>query len=221
MFDGLAITAPAMEYDTPDRPFGDEETYRSEDGPTLRALEGHPVSPQSPPTSRPREAENNAPTSDTEEEDQTPTTLISFDVEATEPQENATGSWSAELRSAQEPATTVGIKYRITGLTMLPTIMATEGLREIVAGILVMPLEALMVRVIGRAYRTSAGLPVGDLYGVSGWISLGVQTQENLFSVIAAQVAITGVVWAGFIVGSQWYVEGKKERQDSVKDKSS
>lgn len=211
-----------MEYDTPDRPFEDEETYRSEDGPTLRALEGHQVPPQSPPISRPREPENNAPTSDTEEEDQTPTTLISFDVEATEPQENATGSWSAELRSAQEPATTVGTKYRITGLTMLPTIMATEGLREIVAGILVMPLEALMVRVIGRAYRASAGLAIGDMYDANGWISLRVQTQENLFSVLATQVAVTGVVWVCFIVGSQWYVKaGKKERLDSVKEKSS
>jgi hypothetical protein len=213
MFTGLAIAAPTMEYDTPDRPVDTGEAPRSEDSPTLRALEGlpGPGPPPSPPTREPEHVAG----SDDEEEEETPTTLISFDVEATEPVETAHGTWSAELRSAQEPVVSVGINYRTTGLTMLPTIMATEGLREVIAGMLVMPLEALMVRIIGRAYRTSAGLEVTDMYGMDLGLRLGLQGFENVFSVLSAQVAITGMVWAGFIVGSQWYAGTQGADQQS------
>jgi hypothetical protein len=198
MFSGMAISAPTMEYDTPDRPFDDRTVFRSEDEPTLRALEGLPVSDQMGPT---RNEPDHA--SSDEEEDNTPTTLISFDVEEAENRvENTQGTWSAELRSAQEePKVSPTVKYRITGLTMLPPIMATEGLRDVFAGILVTPIEALMVRVIGRAYRVSAGLPVTEIYE----INTGIYGLGNILSALTLQLAITGIVWAGFVSGTQWW----------------
>ncbi|KAK0109405.1 hypothetical protein ONS95_002103 [Cadophora gregata] len=187
MFAGLNMSAPTMEYDTPDRP--DERQGNRSDEPTLRALEGMPAM-----------TSVHGDDSDDEEEP-AHATLISFDVEATEPVENATGTWSAELRSANEPKPTEEVKYRVTGLTMLPPIMATEGLREIVAGIIVMPLEAVMVRIIGRAYRASAGLPMVDLYPV-GFTVRGFQ---NILSALTIQLVVTGIAWAGFTIGTQWW----------------
>ena len=186
MFSGLSISAPTMEYDTPDRV--EQRSSQRSDEHTLRALEGRPAF----------ERPNRDDSSD-EEDEIAQATLISFDVEATEAVENSRGTWSAELRSANDPKPSDGIMYRVTGLTMLPPIMATEGLREIVAGILVMPLEAVMVRVIGRAYRASAGLGMDDIYLVGP----GIYGFANLFAVLTMQLAITGVAWAGFTIGTQ------------------
>jgi len=204
MFSGLNISAPAMEYDTPDRNTDDRSRYRSEDEPTLRALEGLPALDRT--ETRPPQNERDQDSSDEEDDEMTHAALISFDVEATDVVESSLGTWSAELRSANEPRPSLDVKYRVTGLTMLPPIMATEGLREVVAGIIVMPLEALMVRVIGRAYRASAGLGTEDMYQW-GFPSVG-----NLVSVLTVQLALTGVIWAGFTIGTQWWAVRRRER---------
>jgi hypothetical protein len=195
MFSGLNVAAPSMEYDTPDRPRDDRSRYRSEDEPTLRALEGLPALDRT--ETRARVNERDQDSSEEEEEELTQATLISFDVEATDVVEPSLGTWSAELRSANEPKPSQGLKYRVTGLTMLPPIMATEGLREIAAGIIVMPLEAFMVRVIGRAYRASAGLRMEDMFI---W---GVPSVWNLTIALTVQLAVTGIIWAGFTAGTQ------------------
>ncbi|KAH9210993.1 hypothetical protein DL95DRAFT_342430 [Leptodontidium sp. 2 PMI_412] len=192
VFAGLTISAPTMEYDSPDRI--QERPFYTSDEPTLRALEGLPT----------LDRQHRDESSD--EDEMAHATLISFDVEATEPVENATGTWSAELRSANEPKPLEDVKYRVTGLTMLPTFMATEGLREIIAGIVVMPLEAVMVRLIGRAYRASAGLPMDDMYP-TGFVVRGVQ---NILSVLTMQLIVTGVTWAGFTIGTQYWAARKR-----------
>ena len=225
MFSGNPEAAPAVEYDAPDRidEAGNIEVTpnihaRAEDSPTLRALEGRAATdPQEEPQRVRRETvfEMEQDSSDEEDAEMAHATLISFDVEATESMDNSRGTWSAELRSANESKQSKEVKYRVTGLTLLPTILATEGLREVIAGVLVMPLEAVMVRIIARAYRGSAGLSVSDLYQLRD----PVPAFENLFSAFALQLAVTGVVWAGFTVGSQWWgtrkyskVENKENR---------
>ncbi|KAG4434398.1 hypothetical protein IFR05_010131 [Cadophora sp. M221] len=192
VFSGLTISAPTMEYDSPDRV--QERPFYTSDEPTLRALEGLPT----------LDRQHRDESSD--EDEMAHATLISFDVEATEPVENATGTWSAELRSANEPKPSEDVKYRVTGLTMLPTFMATEGLREILASIVVMPLEAVMVRFIGRAYRASAGLPMDDIYPTR-FVVRGVQ---NILSVLTMQLVVTGVTWAGFTIGTQYWAARKR-----------
>jgi hypothetical protein len=211
MFSGIPEAAPSVEYDAPDRNMetGNGEVVpnvhvRAEDPPTLRALEGLPAADtQEEPQRVRRETvlEIEQDSSDEDDAEIAQATLISFDVEATESMDQSLGTWSAELRSANEPKQLKDIKYRVTGLTLLPTILATEGLREVIAGVLVMPLEAVMVRVIARAYRQSAGLSVSDMYRLRE----RVPAFENLFLAFALQVTVTGVVWAGFSVGSQWW----------------
>jgi hypothetical protein len=155
--------------------------------------------------------------SDEEDGETAHATLISFDVEATESMDNSLGPWSAELRSANEPKPSKEVRYRVTGLTLVPTILATEGLREVVVGVLVMPLEAVMVRVIARAYRQSAGLGVSDIYQLGEHVP----AFENLFSAFALQLAMTGVVWAGFTYGSQWWAARKYPQVEEKKKTNS
>ena len=225
MFSGIPDAAPSVEYDAPDRvseagnvEIAPNSNVRAEDLQTLRALEGRSAADyqEAPPRRERREAafEMEQDSSDEEDAEMAHATLISFDVEATESMDNSLGTWSAELRSANEPKQSKDVKYRVTGLTLLPTILATEGLREVIAGVLVMPLEALMVRVIARAYRHSAGLSVSDLYQLGEHVP----AFENLFSAFAMQMAITGVVWAGFTVGSQWWAGRRHSRGEKNKN---
>ncbi|KUJ07670.1 uncharacterized protein LY89DRAFT_659889 [Mollisia scopiformis] len=190
--------------ETYDGSVGATERERTDyDEPTLRALEGLPALERTEPR---QEREDS---SEDEEDELAHATLISFDVEPTEGAESTAGPWSAELRSANEPKLSDGVKYRVTGLTMLPAIMATEALRDIVTGVLVMPFEAIMVRVLAKAYRESAGLGIGDLCAVGSYISpLG-----NLVSVVGMQVVVTGIIWTGFTVGTQVWLGRTKLRE--------
>jgi hypothetical protein len=196
MFSGLEIATPIMEYDTPDQPTVERRRYCTEDEPTLRALEGRPALDRT--ETRMRQTERDHDSSEEEEEELTQATLISFDVEATDVVESSVGTWSAELRSANEPKTSQVLRYHVTGLTMLPAIMATEDLRPIVSGIILMPLEAFMVRVIGRAYRASAGMEMDDMF------TWGIPSVGNVFTAFAIQLVVTGVIWTGYTAGAQW-----------------
>lgn len=221
MFSGIPDAAPSVEYDAPDRineagnvGVASGVNVRAEDPQTLRALEGRPAAEyQEAPTPR-RERretifETEQDSSDEEDTELAHATLVSFDVEATESMDNSLGGWSAELRSATEPKQK-DVRYRVTGLTLLPTILATEGLREVIAGVLVMPLEAVMVRIIARAYRLSASSSVSDLYLFRDTVP----AFENLFSAFTLQLAMTGLVWAGFTYGSQWWARRKYSKVD-------
>lgn len=219
MFSGLDITAPDMEYDAPDRSSEDRVRNHGADAGTLRALEGRPAlevreereEERMRLLSRSMEQRDNP--SDDDDEELHQATLISFDVEATDTAPDATSSWSAELRSANESKPSSDVEYRVTGLTMLPTILATEGLREVAAGILVMPLEALMVRVIARAYQKSAGLDVSNIYEVLSIQDL-FPAFGSLFGCFAIQVAFTGVVWTGFTMGVQLWALHRRPRPE-------
>ena len=206
LFADLDVSAPTMEYDAPDQPDRVSRrsgTFTGEDEATLRALEGRPASDSE---LRMRHADTDSVLSDDEDGEMAHATLISFDVEATEAVENSLGTWSAELRSANEPKPPVNVEYRVTGLTMLPTFLATEGLRETICAILVLPVEAAMVRVLGRAYRQSAGLGVSDLFSVRDRLP----RIANLYGAFILQLSVTGVVWVGFTAGTQWWARNKR-----------
>jgi hypothetical protein len=191
-------SGPSLE--TYDASVGATERERTDyDEPTLRALEGLPALERS----EPRQERDD---SSEEEDELAHATLISFDVEPTEGVESTAGPWSAELRSANEPKPSDGVKYRVTGLTMLPAITATEASRDIVTGVLMMPFEAIMVRVLARAYRQSAGLGTGDLWLVDSWT----YPVMNLVSVVGMQVVVSGIILAGFTVGAQAWLRRAK-----------
>lgn len=199
MFAGMLEVPPLMEYDTPDHD----------------AHSGIPPPQEQPsapvielPTSGRSETQSGNHDSDEEEVEISQASLISFDVEPTESMEPSVGQWSAELRSAQEQKSTGQLRYRVTGITMLPAIMATEVLREVVVGALVLPMEALMVRLIARAYQASAGLSVDDIYSMNG-LPHGFL---NLLSAFCMQAAISGLVWMGFTWSSQKWVAHDRRR---------
>jgi hypothetical protein len=207
MFSGIPDAAPSMEYDAPDRinvvediEIAPDPTFQGENAHSLQALEGQATESVPPPEidSRPAFFDVGQESSEEEEMETAHATMISFDVEQTETQDNTVGTWSAELRSTNSPRRSKRKQYHVTGLTLLPTILATEALREVIAGILVMPLEALMARIIARAYRKSAGASVADLYT----LFQPVPVAENLLSAFALQVVIAGTTWAGFTLVS-------------------
>ncbi|KAF4633624.1 hypothetical protein G7Y89_g4486 [Cudoniella acicularis] len=221
MFSGMQDASPIAEFDTPDRGMEERTHHRAEDEPTLRALEGLPALERT--ETRSRQIERDSDSSVADDGEVTHATLISFDVEATEAVESplgALGTWSAELRSANEPKQSDEPRYRVTGLTVLPPIMATEGLREIIAGIIVMPVEAAMVRVIGHACRASSGSGMGDIYPVtSGLAGFGLTGVDNIIAVLLLQLGLTGVVWAGFTVGTQWWASRNRESEGETQEK--
>jgi hypothetical protein len=195
----------------------------------LLDVQEHPVSSPGHETSQPRLSElpnqnstvsgnSNAPTqheatldalegrqthrddsSDEEDHEISQQTLITFDVEATELSADVVGSWSAELRSANEPPPREPA-YQITALTMLPMFLATEGLTTVVSSFVMLPIESLMVRIVAKAYRRSTGMGTGDMYSGFGitWGSIG-----NVIAAQGIQMVVTGVIWAALVVGSQ------------------
>ena len=205
IFSGLSGHAPLMEFDTPDMTLEEERSRRGEDTATLRALEGLPaLDRDGREETHMRQSTIDAGDDSSEDgnDEMQQATLISFDVEATEAVESSLGTWSAELRSANEPVPLESINYRTTGLTMLPVILAAEGLREIFAGLLVLPLESVMARVVARAYRQDAGLGVSDLYTVGA--VKGFLGRRSLVGVFTLQVVLTGAIWAGFTLTTEW-----------------
>jgi hypothetical protein len=211
MFAGLSVQPPLMEYDTPDHDTETEIRVVMEEEPILPSIETLPPLERIETRSR-----NND--SDEEEVEISQASLISFDVEPTEVIEPSLGQWSAELRSSHEPKSTGVVKYSVTGITMLPTIMATEALREVVVGMIVLPIETFMVRIIGRAYQASAGLDMDNLYLANGQPS----GFANLLAVFGMQLAVSGIVWAGFTWSTQrWAASNRKSLiQEAEKDNS-
>lgn len=181
MFTGLASGTPGIDYDTPDRS-DDWPTAASEDRETLRALEGHPPAHSEEEQRLWEQRDIHSPiASDAGWEAQQRT--FSLDVEA---RPNSGGLWAAELWSANDSKSSGLKRYRVTGLTMLPTILAAEGFREILASAAVLPLETAMVRVVGIAYQRSAGISTADMYSIFDLKSL-VPLAGNIFGTFAAQ----------------------------------
>ncbi|KAA8575881.1 hypothetical protein MFRU_059g00040 [Monilinia fructicola] len=205
MFAGLGVKTNIWDFDTPDNQEENDPIHGGEED-TLRALEGLPALERTGPRSR---RHTNASTSVDEDDDARPT-LISFDVDSTStPVEPSfgLGTWSAELRSANDPNESRDIKYRKTGLTMFPTILAAEAFRELAASILITPLEAIMLRFIGRAYGSRIGLDLVDFYE----IGFQMPSLKHLISSWAFQFIATGIVWGSYTLAIEYLADSKKE----------
>lgn len=138
--------------------------------------------------------------------DMVSTTLISFDVEATEATDPPAGQWSAELRpnvaegsrsdgpaharSARQPT------YRSTVLTRLPATLAADIFTWVAMDVLWAPVEAVVWRRLVTSFAGARGVTVPGLYPV--W-SLGVSRHmiANFIGVELAQFFILFDVWVG------------------------
>lgn len=187
---------------------------RSEDEPTLRALEGLPASEQPTPRSRTFDRDT-AESTDEDDDELNHTTLISFDVEATEPVETSLGTWSAELRSAIDQKPPGSTQYRMTSVTMLPAILATEAIGDVVTWILMLPFDAMCVRLLARDYRTHAGMGVSDIHSVS----MRPYALGNLCAAATLQLGISALIWAGFSLGARW-IARKYRREENANEEA-
>lgn len=216
MFSGLGVNPPTMEFDTPDAEMRSSRgTPRAEDALTLRTLEGRSAVGTPDRTGNETNQEDHEASEGEDEAEVNHATLVSFDVEATESVDAANGSWSAELRSANDSRQPKIAKYRVSGITLLPTIMATEGIKELASSVIALPLEYVMVRVRSsqlfcpRSYAESCPpQAIARAYGRKGVLALSLSdfSQRNapVLSAFAIQFICTGVVWAGFTAAVYW-----------------
>jgi hypothetical protein len=166
---------------------------------TLHALEGRAVNPVGA-ANHDRDHEDDSSDDDNDDHEISQQTVITFDVEAEEISDPGAsmGTWSAELRNTNEsenelPKTP---KYRITPLTMLPLLLAVDGLLAVLTHIVSLPFEAAMVRIIGHAYGVNSDM-FAIRFGVP-WKAMG-----NLLAVYSIELVATGVIWTGFTLVSQ------------------
>jgi hypothetical protein len=127
------------------------------------------------------------------------TQFISFDVEATETTD--IGTWSAELRNSAEPKPNGA--YCESELTLFPAALATTGLATILTSVVLLPFEALLMRSIVYAWGGKVG-------------GFGRQAVANLAVLTAAEICITGGVWALYTSGVQLldYLEKDETSED-------
>lgn len=130
-------------------------------------------------------------------------TIFSFEYEVTDTLISSNTPYSATLRpqqSAKSKNDDPDLLFRVTGLTMMPTILAFEMSREVVAGLICLPLETLMVRSLATAYRHSAGLGTKDLFPAlplkNLWLSKAVLSKVLI--ILGMQFVVSGVIWAAY-----------------------
>lgn len=166
---------------------------------TLQTLEGQP-SDSTIINNLNRDHEGESSDEDSEGNEISQQTVITFDIEAEQisDPEVPMGAWSAELRNTNENENDLPkpLAYRITPLTMLPLLLAVDGLLAILTHIFTLPLEAAMVRIIGRAYGANRDMfAVG--FGIP-WKGMG-----NLMAIYSIELAVSGIIWTGFTLLSQ------------------
>ena len=192
----------------------------TEDQPTLRALEGLPALEQS--TLPADQASSDDGSDDGQTRRRRPVeAMLSFEFEAADADVHNGAPYAATLRSSAQPKSSTGTVYKVTGMTVMPSILACQGITEFVSSILAIPFEAAMVRVLGSAYRRSAGLGVEDLWAPVGFggYRFSFTSLKNLLVVLALQFVITGALWTGYTAVVDWvrrFVTVEKKESDGT-----
>ena len=165
--------------------------------------------------------------------DMVSTTLISFDVEATDATDPPPGQWSAELRpNVAEGSRSEGgavqsrparrPTYRSTALTRLPSTMAADQLAWLTTGIVAAPVESLAVRWFVSSFARARGLSVAGMYPLwsLGWSR---HTVANFVGMLLVQFFIQFDIWASmyaaasffFFTEEEWsYIDGPESEVD-------
>ncbi|TDZ40032.1 hypothetical protein C8035_v004937 [Colletotrichum spinosum] len=146
--------------------------------------------------------------SDEEEDGGVSTTLISFDVEATEATDAPPGGlWSAELRPSSGPdgSAHLSAQYLDTMLTRLPACLASDIFTVISGYVLVAPYEALSLRLVARSYRRRMGLPVFDIHDVGIFSGITLKGLTNFLGLEFLHLVVAGELWALVTGLSQWF----------------
>ena len=164
--------------------------------------------------------------------DMVSTTLISFDVEATDATDPPPGQWSAELRpNVAEGSRSEGAvqsrparrpTYRSTALTRLPSTLVADQLSSLTTGIIAAPVKALALRWFVSSFARARGLSVTGMYplGSLGWSR---HTVANFVGMLLVQFFIQFDIWASmyaaasffFFTEEEWsYIDGPEREVD-------
>lgn len=164
--------------------------------------------------------------------DMVSTTLISFDVEATDATDPPPGQWSAELRpNVGEGSRSDGAaqsrlarhpNYRSTTLTRLPSGLAADMFAWVPSRIIFAPFDAVVWRWFVRSFLGARGMSVGDVYPVWFW-GVSKHMIANFVGVELVHFFIQFDVWAAMysvasyfrLTEEEWsYVDGPASEVD-------
>lgn len=163
--------------------------------------------------------------SDDEDAAEINTTLISFDVEASEStvenggsgNNNTPGTWSAELRpnildiSRSAALAGSGPVYRNNALTRLPAALATDVLTLAPARLIMTPIAAWAWLKLSREYMVRIGMSLEGVHGPGLWGMFTRQGCVNLFMTEAMLLLGLGEAWA-VVVSLAWgYLMSEEE----------
>jgi hypothetical protein len=186
-----------------------------QDVPTLQALEGQgPVAENGIPlgairrqsTFSSRGGDQDYGT-DEEDAEMVNPTLISFDVDTTESNEQPTGVWSAELRPSfggdGRPPIVEQPVYMVNQLTSLPSVLGADILSYFVTSIACAPFEAVVLRAAARAFARGRGLSSANMYEISILDGLSWRNVGNVLGLEIVRLLISGELWAMTSIISQ------------------
>ncbi|KAH6655072.1 hypothetical protein BKA67DRAFT_559411 [Truncatella angustata] len=159
---------------------------------------------------------------DEEDADMVNPTLISFDVDTSESNEQPAGVWSAELRPSfagegRQPPPDQPV-YMVNPLTNLPAVLATDILTNFVTYILCAPFDTLATRATARAFARRRGLPTANMYQMSLLDGLCWRNFGNIFGIEIIRLLISGELWALTSIVSQWLHVSEDEWKEFHKE---
>lgn len=203
---------------------------------TLDALEGRAQSSESNTNlrgggrdRRPSARRDSYASSHSSDAGETTTTLITFDVEATDEPMPPTGSYSAEIRQAPSEGGGLragGLKdvpeYNVTATSIMPAHLFADGVTVLLSTASTVLLETIMVRAVAASWLgkgKGGGVWAGNaamwpVFTKKGhrlpWSGVG-----NIGLVFMADLMMTGVIWGGcmgFMRLSDWlFGDGTQE----------
>lgn len=202
-----------------------------QDVPTLQALEGQPtgagesgiplgaIRRQSTFSSRGGDQDYGT---DEEDADMVNPTLISFDVDTSDSNEQPAGVWSAELRPSYggdgPPPSLSQPVYMVNPLTSLPSVLATDILTNFITFTFCAPFDTLAIRSIARAFAERSGLSTASMYQARLLDGLGWRNVGNLVGLEVVRLLISGELWAITSIFSQWFHVTEEEWREFHKE---
>jgi hypothetical protein len=164
------------------------QTAASQHDATLRRLEGLP---------------------DEEDEEIVQPTLVSFDVEPSEMQASG-NDYSAELRNMNsEQEHSEPVTFRVTFLTVLPPVFASELMSRVITNVILLPVEMVMVKIVAAGFTGGKIVferPNSRLLG-------------NLLAAHAVEFVVGSVIWAMFSgLASFMRLSGRAEEEALLED---
>ena len=139
--------------------------------------------------------------------------------------ENGNGNGNGTSATTTTAITTVP-EYHSTQLTRLPHSVGASMISTAVATFILMPWEAVLVRLVARSWATRMGVGIAGTYGLFEVGRLGsAKGMVNLVGLSALRLLVNFVVWGGVAAAAEWWyideetwAERRRARQTVVQE---